>query len=598
MITVNVSGLFPDGTTVGVYEGVRFDSGHLSPVGEPITQAVVGDGEVIFTELTEDGTTYTMAALIGKEWTAGYLTTSAPSGLTVVQLLAQVEDHEAQTTTAHGGIVADGDPRLDDAREPTAHAASHKTAGGDALTPGDIGAASAAEVTAEKEAREAADALRQLTSQKGSANGYASLEAAGKVPAAQLPSAVMEYQGAWNASTNTPTLADGSGSAGDVYRVSVAATRNLGSGAIEFAVGDYAIYNGATWEKSDTTDAVASVAGKKGAVTLEVADVTGAEATANKDTDTTLAANSDTKYPSQKAIKAYVDAVANAAVDSKISVRAATTANVTIATALNNGDSLDGVTLATGDRVLVKDQTTKKENGIWVVGVSPARASDADAAGELSGGVSVYVEEGTRNKRRIFTVLTPGSITPGTTEHEWGQLQGRDFGLVEALPTSEAVKGDRCSYIADKTNGVVWNLVYDGEGEFPWKSSGGAALSGRADLQRSLTNAAYTNLPTDPISVTVPLKGDYNIKIEGELLSTGENRGGSLSYTVGATAASDNWAASIFGASAQLITTSSLETPHTGVAAGANIEEKAKCGGAYEIKFGKRRLWVRPVRVG
>ena len=59
----------------------------------------------------------------------------------------------------------------------------------------------------------------------------------------------------WNASTNTPTLADGSGDTGDVYRVSVAGTRDLGSGAIDFQVGDYAIYNGSTWEKSDTTDA-------------------------------------------------------------------------------------------------------------------------------------------------------------------------------------------------------------------------------------------------------------------------------------------------------------------------------------------------------
>lgn len=303
MITVNVSGLFPDGTTVGIYEGVRFDSGHLSPVGEPITQAVVGDGEVIFASLAEDGTTYTMAALIGEEWVAGYLTTSAPSGLTVVQLHAQVEDHEAETTGAHGGIVADTDPRLEGPREPLPHAASHKTGGGDPLTAADVGAATAADIAAEKAAREAADGLRQLTSEKGIANGYASLEAAGKVPVAQLPGAIMEYQGAWNANTNTPALADGAGSAGDVYRVSVAATRNLGSGAIEFAVGDYAIYNGTTWEKSDTTDAVASVAGKKGAVTLEVADVSGAEATANKDTDSGMAANSDVKYPSQKAVK-------------------------------------------------------------------------------------------------------------------------------------------------------------------------------------------------------------------------------------------------------------------------------------------------------
>jgi hypothetical protein len=152
----------------------------------------------------------------------------------------------------------------------------------------------------------------QQTSEKGAAGGYASLEAAGKVPAAQLPSAVMEYQGTWNASTNSPKLEDGKGSAGDVYRVSVAGERNLGSGSVSFAVGDYAVYNGSTWEKSDTTDAVASVAGKTGAVTLAVGDISGAEATANKDTTGTLG-TSDTKYPSQKAVKTYADTKATPA---------------------------------------------------------------------------------------------------------------------------------------------------------------------------------------------------------------------------------------------------------------------------------------------
>jgi hypothetical protein len=108
---------------------------------------------------------------------------------------------------------------------------------------------------------------------KGQPSGYASLDGGGKVPVSQLPNSIMEYQGAWNASTNSPTLADGTGNTGDVYRVSVAGTRNLGSGPIIFDVGDYAVYNGTVWEKSGTTDAVASVNGYTGAVTLAKADV-------------------------------------------------------------------------------------------------------------------------------------------------------------------------------------------------------------------------------------------------------------------------------------------------------------------------------------
>ena len=94
----------------------------------------------------------------------------------------------------------------------------------------------------------------------------ASLDVNGKVPVAELPNSIMQYQGTYNVSTNTPSLADGTGNTGDVYRVSVAGSRNFGSGAISFEVGDYVIYNGSVWEKSDTTDAVSTVAGLTGDV--------------------------------------------------------------------------------------------------------------------------------------------------------------------------------------------------------------------------------------------------------------------------------------------------------------------------------------------
>ena len=90
------------------------------------------------------------------------------------------------------------------------------------------------------------------------------------------------YIGSWNASTNTPALADGDGGAtvgpGAVYRVSVAGTQNLGSGAIVFSVNDRVVYNlSGVWEKWDTEDLVTSVNGLFGDVSLgldELDDVT------------------------------------------------------------------------------------------------------------------------------------------------------------------------------------------------------------------------------------------------------------------------------------------------------------------------------------
>lgn len=119
----------------------------------------------------------------------------------------------------------------------------------------------------------AAAADARIEAQKATANGLATLDAGGKVPVAQLPSSVMQYKGVWDASTNTPTLVDGTGDTGDVYRVTVAGSQDLGSGVLSFEVGDYAIYNGATWEKSDTTDAVASVNGLTGVVTLDTDNI-------------------------------------------------------------------------------------------------------------------------------------------------------------------------------------------------------------------------------------------------------------------------------------------------------------------------------------
>lgn len=100
----------------------------------------------------------------------------------------------------------------------------------------------------------------------------------------------------------------------------------------------------------------------------------------------------------------------------KTPVRAASTANGTLATAFENGDTLDGVTLATGDRILLKNQTSAAENGIYVVNASgaPTRASDADSGAELVN-AAVLVSEGTANADKLFISTTNAPITIGST---------------------------------------------------------------------------------------------------------------------------------------------------------------------------------------
>ena len=76
------------------------------------------------------------------------------------------------------------------------------------------------------------------------ANGVPKLDSNGKILVSQLPNSVMEYKGTWNAATNTPTLANGTGNQGDVYLCNVAGTVNFGAGPITFIVGDSAVYSG------------------------------------------------------------------------------------------------------------------------------------------------------------------------------------------------------------------------------------------------------------------------------------------------------------------------------------------------------------------
>jgi hypothetical protein len=113
------------------------------------------------------------------------------------------------------------------------------------------------------------------TSAEGVANGVATLDSNGQVPLSQIPPlGDLNYQGTWNASTNTPTLTSSVGTKGYYYVVSVAGTTNL-NGITDWQVGDWAVYSGTAWQKIDNTDAVTSVNGKTGTVVLTNTDISG-----------------------------------------------------------------------------------------------------------------------------------------------------------------------------------------------------------------------------------------------------------------------------------------------------------------------------------
>jgi hypothetical protein len=231
---------------------------------------------------------------------------------------------------------------------------------------------------------------------------------------------------------------------------------NLFEGRMFYHTGDDAIkyYTGAAWETlingvtSAGTYASALTVGETNAgeitLTLNLADGSNAglltsafytllnNSTASSTGSTLAKRDADGRLqvaaPSNDldaANKAYVDAT-RSGLDVKESVRVATTASVLLASALENGDVIDGVTLATGNRVLVKNQGTASENGIYVVQATGAavRATDADTSAEVTSGMFTFVSEGTINADSGWVLSTNDTITLGTTGLTFVQFSG------------------------------------------------------------------------------------------------------------------------------------------------------------------------------
>jgi hypothetical protein len=120
----------------------------------------------------------------------------------------------------------------------------------------------------------------------GAASGVASLDGSGKVPVGQLPSVVMEYEGAWNPNTNTPALSDGTGTNGNVYYVTAArataVSGNTDPSMVNFQIGDLVIYSSSVgkWQLVTPAAGVSSVNGAQGAVTVNAINQLTGDATA------------------------------------------------------------------------------------------------------------------------------------------------------------------------------------------------------------------------------------------------------------------------------------------------------------------------------
>tara|TARA_R100001509_G_scaffold21010_2_gene10959 strand:+ start:556 stop:2631 length:2076 start_codon:yes stop_codon:yes gene_type:complete len=259
-------------------------------------------------------------------------------------------------------------------------------------------------------------------------------------------------------------------------------------GALATTDGNFIVGSGSTWVAETGSTARASLG--LGTISTQAAN----SVAISGGTITGLGAPSAS---SDAATKNYVDNLV-AGLKTRIITRVATTANITLSSDLQNGDTLDGITLATGDKILVKNQTDATENGIYNVVASgtATRDTDYDTVAELAGQL-VIVQEGSTNADKIFLCTTDNSGSIGSVNIVFTIVQPSNVGDVTLngvqTLTNKTLTSPVISEIVSVSDGNIsvlpngsGKVLLDGNG-----SSGGVTVSdGLIDIRTGTGNVS------------------------------------------------------------------------------------------------------------
>jgi hypothetical protein len=237
--------------------------------------------------------------------------------------------------------------------------------------------------------------------------------------------------------------------------------------------------------------------------------------------------------------------------DIKGSVRAATTTNITLVTV---GTAVDGVTLIAGDRVLVKNQTTASENGIYVAGSGNwARASDADTAAKLHDGSFVFVEQGGQAGTG-WVLTTDNPITLGTTALTFTQFSA----------ASSAIAGNGLT-----ASNNVFNVV--GTANRIVSDVDSIDIASTYVGQTSITTLGTVGTGTWNATIITPAKGGTGVDNTGKTITLGGNLttsgANALTFTTtGATNVTLPTTGTVLTSANGVTTINGVSGAHTGVA--------------------------------
>ena len=252
--------------------------------------------------------------------------------------------------------------------------------------------------------------------------------------------------------------------------------------------GNFIVGSGSTWVAETGSTARASLG--LGTISTQAAN----SVAISGGTITGLGAPSSS---SDAATKNYVDNLVTG-LKTRIITRVATTANVDLSNDLQNGDTLDGITLSTNDKVLVKNQTDATQNGIYDVVASgtATRNSDYDTVAELAGQL-VIIQEGSTNADKIYLCTTDNSGSIGSVNIVFTIVQPSNVGDVTLngvqTLTNKTLTSPVISEIVSVSNGNIsvapngsGKVLLDGDG-----STGGVSVSdGLIDIRTGTGNVA------------------------------------------------------------------------------------------------------------